>query len=252
MLIAWTSGKKRSKAREYEDEIVSAIFGPLLCAPPTQRGEVFRQIIKSHVPDLPVADGCTITFWPNLTERGRIEPDMVVVLKSAGEKDTVLIIEAKWGAGQSDNQLSKQWQAAQERYHDQSLWHIFLTKQSHNIQEMLGNNRPNEGHSTRLISLTWHSLAYMLMAVSKSKELTDLREWSTHACKFLHNLGQAPFVGVLSVVDEHRDWESSSDVHWHFQPKLIRTAQMLKMYQDWVPVWLINSWNFQRAEKNYG
>lgn len=238
MLIAWIRGKRGRYKKEYEDEIVSAVFGPLCYLPGPERGEVFRRILdKSFACALAQCEDCDIKFWPNLANRGRIEPDIVVELPS-----TILLIEAKWNSPPSKNQLATQWDAAKERYPHQKVWHLFLTKQPYSMEEMTLDRGIGQDHSERLASMTWSQLAHIAQAIAKTSPSRELTAWVGHMCEFLRGLGEAPFVGFLDVVIAHRDWDAG--YRWHFQPSLLHLSDLMNAYSDWTHLWAVPTWHF--------
>lgn len=235
MLVAWANGKKRTKT-EYEDEIVSAIFGPLLFTTPEHSCAIFRQIAKAcEIIVLPSAKTCKIEFWPNLAKSGRVEPDMVVeLLDNKRSLCAVMLIEAKWNSEQSDDQLGEQYSAAKKKYSGEHfpIWHIFLTKEPKSLQEMLGTDA-STNYALHLRSLTWSKVTGVL--ATQISPSPDLKQWAKYAQKFLSVLKQVRFEGVVTAVKQNEGWDEMCDVDdaWHFQPKLMQIESLLVDHEKW-------------------
>ena len=239
MLIAWANGKKRRNAPEYEDEIVSAIFGPLMCARTSDKVDVFKKIgLACGISALNGGfDNCHIEFWPNIASSGRVEPDLLVTMKSK-EETVMLLLEAKWDAEQGEDQLRKQWDCALARYGHRNgqIWHIYLTKAAHSLEEMVDVNASGS-HRERIVNLTWARLAHTLEGIS------DLAEWGKSVSRFLSRLGHSPFVGFRTILARHEtDLSIPPNDRWHFKAGLMRIPESAKRCGD---TWATQSWTFK-------
>lgn len=235
MLIAWVRGKRRSKI-EYEDEILSAVFGALVCASPAQRAAVFHAIAQACGATIDGSSSCTMTFWPNLAKVHRVEPDLLVEFSDG----SVLMIEAKWDSGQSEDQLARQWIEADAAYPGR-VWHIYLTKEAHTLSQMLGETVRDERHGLRLRSLTWSRLAHVAGFARDG-----LEQWGAQVRHFLESLGQAPFVGVGDAYRRRVGLSKRFKRTWRFQPSIFRVAESLLVRTGSVPFWRAKGWTFHR------
>jgi len=215
--MAWSRGKKRSGS-EYEDEIVSAIFDPILYMPERLKLAAFIAVAKSCKLDPATyedATECQVEFWPNLRDAGRCEPDLVVELRNA-EKNLklVMVIEAKWGSQLGNNQLSTQWKDARSKYGSSgtSIGHILLTKEPKTTHQMLGKT-PDATHAKHLRSMSWSQLAGMILKIGKDTNDPGLSHWARHATRLLERLGHAPFIGAHDSFKRHKD-EIESNQYW--------------------------------------
>ena len=250
MLVAWSRGKRRSE-KEYEDEILSAVFGPMLYMAPMQRIRLFHSIAESCGAMIGCQDefyDCHMEFWPNLAMEGRLEPDLLVTLKRNERSSVVLVFEAKWESPQSERQLISQWEAAKKNFNDIDVWHIFLTKRSCGYQEMLGGKYSDEEHKRRLKNLTWSRLAG---AVTILNELDGFREWQKQVAIFLSKLGHGPFVGISEVFVRNKYQSAIATDHamvWVFHPHLLRVKELVLKFQASVSSWKDLAWTFGDAK----
>ena len=250
MLNAWLRGKRRDRRCEYEDEIVSAIFGTVRYLPSPQRAKIFRAILNNafehsdrDVARIKKHETCRIELWQNLVTSGRIEPDIEVrLLCPASRTEDVILIEAKWNSPQSDKQLATQWQAAKRIYKnkEQTVWHIFMTKDSYGMEDMLGTLKEGE-HSSHLANITWSRLAFILHEI-KNTGTTELKSWAQDVCTFLGVLGQSRFEGFPSVVTKHREWDAGGK--WYFRPALFRITELVDRYKESNNLWSTPVWQF--------
>lgn len=246
MLIAWARGKKGRDFGGYEDEILSAVFGPLLYFSNEIQGMLFQAVLDKAFEDTAQKQlvnksikDCSIEFWPNLADDGRIEPDIIVEIVHNDNSRSLLVIEAKWNSKQHEDQLSAQWVAAKKKYPKHSVLHIFLTQEPHSFEEMEKMwSSTIEGHKDNLVSLTWSRLANAI-GNSGSNDLL-LAAWVKDVREFLTKLGQGSFVGMHRIFENHHVFAEDWKMTWNFQPKLMRVTELLENYSDWVPHWQIS------------
>jgi len=246
MLVAWARKKRRSK-KEYEDEIVSALFGPLLIMSSEDRAAVIRSVaeicdIQISKPDL---NRCTLEFWPNIDTQGLTEPDLLVHF--GGERRSILIIEAKWDSGQSgrkpgndgnnENQLKNQWNKAKKKYRGAQLWHVFLTKEPQNPDDM---GISDNAHRARLRSLSWMSLAEAIFRIDKNTHA--IRTWKQLAGDFLSYLGYVAFSGLKTAISRNGDRTFETAAKWTFHAPLMHLQELRSRYES--PIWAGDSWKF--------
>ncbi|MBS0457378.1 MAG: hypothetical protein JSS44_08635 [Proteobacteria bacterium] len=212
MLTSWIRHKNRRESPRYEDDIVSAVFGPLRYLGHGDRIGVFLAVLNDRFPHDNFAgmDTCSIDFWPNIADGGRIEPDLVVrCSRRDGSGSTMrIIIEAKWSSGLSgDRQLVKQWEAARkDGSRDVHLtWHIFLTREPQDLASLSYDTK----HRSRLANLTWSSFSRLASvaaiarvssnAARTSDEGAGLKRWADDVRQFMDCLGESLFSGFCDI-----------------------------------------------------
>jgi len=124
------------------------------------------------------------------------------------------MIEAKWNSPQGTDQLSSQFKTVSARHgSDIEILHVYLTRRSESMFEMLGETQPARGH--RLVNLTWmqafggHDASFIS---------SGLEAWHKDVVAFLSRLGESPFRGFGAM----RLWSTpsaparffSSDIEW--------------------------------------
>lgn len=250
MLIAWARGKKGRDHKGYEDEIVSAVFGPLRYFHSQQQNQIFNEILTrsfQNSPDSKLAlssvEKCEFEFWPNIVPEGRIEPDITINMTHKDGSKTLLIIEAKWNSIQHDGQLKSQWSAAKNRYSEFNVLHIYLTRQPHSFDEM---NVDDSNHRNNLVSLTWSRLAYIFRNLKIDDQVID---WANDVVNFLSGLGESPFVGFIEVLNKGGFRNMRWHPIWHFQPKLIRVSE-LASFAEWTSASTVKNWHFKIKKRN--
>lgn len=227
---AWIRGKQRGKS-EYEDEIVSAIFGPLQYLPSNQRLAIVNALAK-WVGFESEFDRCEILLWPRWSAvgGGTCEPDLVIKLTSekTGD-DAAIVIEAKWDSVQGNDQLARQWKAAKSmyksKYESDNIRHIFLTKHPKSLNEMLWKNI-DEDHSKFLSSKTWAGLASVLQSIECRGEG---ERWADDVRAFLKVIKQAPFRGFETPLKNSADMLSVNG-KWKFRPKLMQLQDLIERH----------------------
>lgn len=191
-----------------EDIITSTAFGALRYFSATDAWQIFTRIfLPSETCQPSYFDAQTfnprchsICFWPSLPPTGRqgaggrerIEPDVALVFTDGTGQQRVYVIEVKWSAKLSDNQLLQQGDAARCKWADSTVVQLLLTRD----RVLDGDRRQVE--MTGCIATTWcdvqqRAAAYRTLpgtAVAWSKDLSD----------FLANLGVIVFQGFLTGI----------------------------------------------------
>lgn len=248
MLLAWSRGKKRAK--EYEDEILSSVLGPLLYLSPQDQLSVVRNLLLAFDIEVDSADcftQCEIDFWPNLMDQGRCEPDVVIKLRDEGAIRCVLIIEAKWNSPQSEKQLTIQWNSAKLRYDSAEVYHFYLTKNAHDVSSMLGDEFDIE-HANHLKSVTWSRLCGVIATLEVPRHF---HTWKTHVRTFLSGLDQGPLLGVSAAVRAVQQ-PLDLEISWRFSSDLIRTPELLERYGTTIDAWEHPTFYFFNQEHQRG
>lgn len=250
MLIAWARGKKGRNQNGYEDEILSSVFGPLRYFQSEQQIIVIETILAQSFYESPAKvtankkiDKCEIEFWPNIASKGRIEPDIRVLIRHVDKSETLLLIEAKWNAPQHEGQLHDQWVAATKQENkSREVLHIYLTRKPHDFNDM--KIKEDSAHKDCLVSLTWSRLANILRSLNYGTDAA-LINYVFDVQDFLTKEGHAPFCGISAVFHRHQlgntDWNSK----WTFQPLLIRVSNA-DCYEHVESIALKNKWQFKK------
>lgn len=196
MLMAWVRGKKVGKHPGYEDEIVSAIFAPLRYLEPTAQADFVSALVELNFVGKPVeligrASTCSIEFWPNLSDEGRVEPDVLIRFACASGRLHVLVVEAKWEAALHDGQMDQQWACAVDRYGQDNILHLFIGRRTNQLPDTFGWN---ERRVVRTSSATWATFAQLVAGLSDSRH-AGLSLWARDVHEFLSRLGHDEFRG---------------------------------------------------------
>ena len=232
MLVAWARGKKSGEHLGYEDEIVSAVFGPLRYFPEEMQGEFFRRLIALYFPEAaawPAAEGgtnsCRLEFWPNLSAAGRVEPDIVVHFSTRTARRVTLVIEAKWKAPLHEGQLDDQWNHALATCGDSHVLHLFLAREVGQFP----SEAPSEARRRACsANATWSSFAYLIDDVPRwAGKCMEI--WAEDVRRFLRSRGHQAFHGFGAAANPTRDAGFSRN-RYVFQPRLIDPDRLCRAW----------------------
>lgn len=207
-----------------EDEITSIIFGPLDFLSPTDGHRFWQRVLKAagHAEFLPATPPLKMSMdmWAR-RKYVAIEPDIVITMDWAVDVQRILLIELKWEAKLSDNQLQKQWQKylKNDAQCDQAL-HLFIAKTiSEGVQARTSKDVWQKGDS--LVLLPWLKIRTALGDFSK--EASALGRWAKLADHFLERVGIAKFSGFdqlsscvapLPILPHTLFWHSYTLIGW--------------------------------------
>lgn len=183
----------------YEDEMTSIIFGPLMYMPPEDVWTLFRAWLPFDDELWPagVSDGMDLSFWPNLSPAGRIEPDLLVRFTKNGELFLTVMFEIKWNARISGHdELTKQWNALKDK-EKANAFHVYLVKNTgigiHEVTQSLEDSGSTTWRK-RLVCIGWRSLVEILkfgnLPFGKAMNF-----WAEGLLAFLKRRGQTTFTG---------------------------------------------------------
>lgn len=179
-----------------EDEITSTVFGPLDFLCPTDGHRFWQRVLEAagHANFLPGAPPSKVSMdmWAH-RKAVAIEPDVVITMDWADGVQRILLIELKWEAGLSDNQLQRQWQDYLENdaQRDQAL-HLFIAKTiSNGVKARATKDVWQKGNS--LVLLPWLKIRSALGEFSK--EASPLGRWAKLADQFLERVRIRRFGG---------------------------------------------------------
>lgn len=188
-----------------EDEITSIVFSPLTFMSPEDNAYFWHFIsskklaINKSSPPL----SSTIEMWPSRTssETGnRIEPEILINLIYPDTKIT-LIVELKWNAPLSENQLQKQWCNFLESAEQENGVQIFIGRDTSTA--IKAKEEPDKWiDPNKLIILSWSEIIALLGSEDfKGSEI--LKSWSKLLCDFMSKLGIRAFKGFNELSDPH-------------------------------------------------
>lgn len=162
--------------KRFEDALTSAFFGTLRYLPSRFVVDLLISVLKARnllvIKDLTglLVDDVIVEmeFWPNLLNKGRVEPDLMIYI-SHGLSKVNFLIECKWKSGESsDCQLHSQWNSLSQ---DDRLntYHIYLVRNFH------------DGNSTRYRNIkkasdakNWDDRLYVISWLDLRKALPML------------------------------------------------------------------------------
>ena len=140
----------------YEDEITSAVFGPLSYMPKSDQilflrnflFSLFDQVSDQKMPfSLTENDTICFNYWPRWkllesSDHGKL-PDLFISIDRPGGKNTGIIIEIKWDAeassktGKFNDQLLDQWIRMPDSYSRDYSIQIYLVRELRNAEKEL-------------------------------------------------------------------------------------------------------------------
>lgn len=181
-----------------EDEITSLIMSPLSFLPPKIIGNFWKRLVsidnEHELPSGPVTKAEMI-FWPR---RHGIEPDMFVKLEwDTGEKWS-LLVEFKWHAPLSENQLQKQWQIFLSDIERSHAYHIFIAPSLSCAINARMNNDVWEG---KLLLRSWLQILNLINHFDSDPETFGLLPWSNQVSLVLQKFQIRPFIGFDKLLE---------------------------------------------------
>ncbi|MCL4759959.1 MAG: hypothetical protein KJZ96_16610 [Rhodocyclaceae bacterium] len=187
-----------------EDEITSAIFGPLDFMAPGEVARFWHSVLRVSGKGSFFPDGAPeiteVQLWSRRPARSArfVEPDAVVRLRWPGGEQRVLLVELKWRAPLSgEDQLHHQWNeylTAEER---ECALHLFIAPEtsaapapaSEGADVWLVNDE------VRLLPVTWLRIRGAL--AEYCRENSALGRWASAVDGFLDKLKMRRFSGFI-------------------------------------------------------
>ncbi len=178
----------------FEDLITSSIFGPLEFMGLADRAAIISALLK----ELSIPLHCTptppikIEFWKQVPVRSSsrlstVEWDITIEFGA----DSRLLIEVKWGAYLSKDQLADQWSSITGSR--ENCYHLLLVRDQNryraDIKENIKTLRSSSDrrlYASKLKDLSWARLGELLQCLAADKaQSAQIRAWATHASKLL-------------------------------------------------------------------
>lgn len=230
------SDSSNSDARQIlqEDVITSSVFGPLQYMDAASAWQAIERTFFRG--DKPHENGAfqpvhhRLVFWPSLALKGRtrVEPDLIFEFSDAQNCCRIILLEVKWGADLSEEQLQAQRSATEKAYPGAAICQVLLAKEvSPGAQE--------QARATSCEVVKWHQLAGA--SNQKCAEITGI--WIGQVEAFLARLGIVPFSGIKvdSLVndDDARhvfDWRMRH-VTFSFVVHHVVEVHSLSMAKNW-------------------
>ncbi|BBO67929.1 hypothetical protein DSCA_18590 [Desulfosarcina alkanivorans] len=221
MLFAAKHRKDRNfKLRE--DEVTSCILGPLSYMPPEDVWALFRVWLPFKVEMWPTETptGADLSFWPNLENEGRTEPDLVVRFTNNAKPMLTVLFEIKWNSAISGKQeLVNQWEALSDD-EKKTAFHIYLVKDTGRGNRELTQSltdSPKKLWRERLVCVGWRSLIEILL-YNRPKFGTAMNLWADGVIAFLQRRGQTTFTGFEWLADEIVSIAPEKELFWNPLP----------------------------------
>lgn len=194
------SSNKGVKRAPIEDEITSLIMSPLSFLPPQAIGAFWQALVayegSQRLPPDPVMRA-SMEFWP----RRKIEPDMLVKLEWADNRRYWILVEFKWGAGESgEGQLQKQWEEFLSNEERKNAYHIFIAPETSAAINALGRRDVWKGN---LLLRTWFQILNVLRELTSISEAHLLWAWAKQVENVLQMLHIQPFKGFCRFQQCH-------------------------------------------------
>ena len=221
MLSAAEHSKDRNlKLRE--DEITSCILGPLSYLPIEDVWKLFRAWLpyKEEMWPTDIPTDMEFSFWPNLKNGGRIEPDLLVKFSRNGDHILNVLFEIKWDSPISGkDELAKQWDILPDKQ-KQITFHIYLVKNTGRGNRELGQslsdfpkNSQKKLWRNRLVCIGWRSLLEVLF-YNRPRFGTAMNLWAEGVIAFLRRRGQTTFTGFKWLSKEMVSTAPEKEIFW--------------------------------------
>ncbi|BBO73122.1 hypothetical protein DSCW_05390 [Desulfosarcina widdelii] len=205
-----------------EDEVTSCIFGPLLYMSVREVWALFRAWLPFDTETWPTAapTDVKLSFWPNLRNEGRTEPDIVARFVYNGETTLTVLFEIKWNSPISGmHELVNQWVALPDD-EKKSAFHVYLVKDtglgSREIDASL-TGFPDKSWSDRLICIGWRSLIEVLLYHLPNFG-SAMNLWADGVIAFLRRRGQTVFTGFEWLAGESVFVDIEKEIFWRPPP----------------------------------
>lgn len=226
MLIAAQHKKDRNIHRLVEDEVTSAVFGPLVFMDVIDIWALFSEwlpIPSTLLPPKPPAD-VKLEFWKNLRNRGRVEPDFVCrFMNDMGETLLSFMFEVKWNAGLSgDRELVNQWSALSSAEKERTI-HIYLVKRTAGGEKAIENSLlekvkfRKEDWRARLFCVGWRSLIATLR-FNRPHFSPAMNLWADATLMFFRRCGLIIFTGFQWLEKEETVVIPKGNMFWNIPP----------------------------------
>jgi hypothetical protein len=172
-----------------------------------------------------------LDFWKRRSSdefRSRsVEPDLVITLS----RSVKLIVEIKWGAPLSENELAAQW-ASLSRDERRSSAHLLLVRNKDQYADDIASDRSllegkDVGPEWPFVR-TWTELAHALQKIA-ARSSSHVKEWAEKSAQLLMREEFRIMSGWSNL-----GFFSIDDVSWHFLASS-SPAHALKI--DWTPTY---------------
>lgn len=206
----------RKNNLQAEDEITSIVLGPMEFFNPEASLNFWLDLIgesnlgiKSEKTEL-----VEFKLW---AKRKSIEPDGLIVYKNGGRK-YIFLLEVKWNADLSENQLENQWDYFLNNRERQNATHIFLGK---DVKDAIQVRNDRIGKNDHKISvLSWQKFRHFLNRLPEGRYPREFVRWAKLAETFLEKCGVIDFGGFGQILHSHKELPpgfscSSSSIFWH-------------------------------------
>lgn len=174
-----------------EDVVTSTVFGPIEFMSPEDARRSIDLICEALALPLPTSVGpLRAVFWPRLPladDALRVrysEPDLVF----ADDVGLVMVVEIKWGAPLSENELAAQWSALSHVDRGRAT-HVLLVQEPGSYRQAVEMDRDlvdaRGMGSWNLVIRNWRSLAVMGVLARTPNTSEAVQRWASAVALFL-------------------------------------------------------------------
>ncbi len=225
--LVYDGGKAQGSLHRdlHEDVITSTVFGPLQYMTTEQCWRNVRHVLLGGKSEHPAGfnlgafkpDTHKLEFWPlKMGVETRVEPDLVIQFdENANKRSLVVLLEVKWGAELSSDQLRMQKLATIKRYEkardtrdtrDTEIAQVFLARAVHTEVAR------KQIEDTQCHAVTWSQIATWTQSNSASNI------WAKHVDQLLNQLGIVPFTEFIRPGHEMSEAETEAVLAWTINP----------------------------------
>lgn len=186
-----------------EDEITALLLGPLALILPASSALFWHELLKClKAPGLPDERpiSCVMDFWPRRrieqNPRRSIEPDIMIKLQWEDNLERTLVVELKWNASLSEDQLQRQWAEYLNDQERKNGWHLFIGKE---ISKAHSAKNINDIWGGRIFLCGWTNILNSLESMKRQEEFNALFPWADQVSGALNKLGFHPFSGFENL-----------------------------------------------------
>jgi hypothetical protein len=217
-----------------EDVVTSTIFGPLEFMAPVDRERAIAGIAEALALPIPAAEGSlSAQFWPRfpLSQEGLrarySEPDLVIT-DSAGP---LVVVEVKWGAPLSENELAAQWISLAPLARRRAI-HLLLVQDPeayrHDFErdgaliEQIG-----EG-PWRSFLKSWRTMASLPLLTARPGTYEAVRRWADAVGAFLRREDRLALHGWDEI-----GLRLTKHLGWQFRQPWLSQFHTVEKYEEW-------------------
>ena len=186
-----------------EDEITSVVLGPLDFISNEDVFYFWAKLLGSaghsvFLSETPPSSICMKMWDRRITEKGVVEPDVVVAMTWPDGRSNILLIEMKWRAplsGKNKNQLHQQWNFYLNEQERKTALHILIAP---HILEGVNAINEDDVWQGRLVLIPWLNVRTELGKLANC--YSAIGRWALYADTFLERIGVFKFGGFKHFI----------------------------------------------------